>query len=164
MKKFLYFLSTLILVLWVQLASHYFIGSTGFSPNIIICAVLYFGLSRGPISGELMGFFWGLLMDAGSLGLMGLHALLYSGAGFMAGVLRRQLDEDKGWTQAIFTLGVTVLYVIFYFVLDRLFASGAHPMSWTMLGQPLVNAVAAPFVFGLMRAWTEAWSMVKREN
>jgi len=78
---------------------------------------------RGPLAGETIGFMWGLLVDASGLGLVGLHALLYAAAGYMAGMLRRQLDEDKIWTQAIFTVIVSVLYVVFYLILD----SGSSP-------------------------------------
>ena len=81
------------------------------SADVILVVVLYFGLSRGPMTGELLGFFWGLLTDASSLGLMGMHALLYSAAGYLAVMLRRQLDENKVWTQAIFTLADFACYI-----------------------------------------------------
>ena len=45
------------------------------------------------------------------LGLMGLHTLLYGMAGYTGGMVRRQLDETKAWTQAIFSLGVSLVYL-----------------------------------------------------
>ena len=42
------------------------------------------------LTGESVGFIWGLLIDASSLGLLGLHAVLYALAGYAAGMFRRQ--------------------------------------------------------------------------
>src|SRR4051812_27685568 len=105
MKRPIFYVLTLLGVLWIQMAGNYFTGPSGLSANPVLIVVLYFGLSRGPLAGELLGFLWGLLVDASSLGLLGQHAILYAGAGFFAGALRRQLDEKKAWTQAIFSLG-----------------------------------------------------------
>ena len=164
MKKTLYYVLTLVLVLWVQMAGDFFIGSTGISSNVVLIGVLFYGLSRGPLVGELMGFFWGLLIDASGLGLMGLHALLYASSGYLAGMLRRQLDQDKVWTQAIFTLMISILYVICYLILDRLFSLGPHPVSWAMAVQPLSNGVIAPLIFWLMQRWTQLWDYAPQEE
>src|SRR5437762_7111568 len=80
MKRTLFYLMTLLGVLWLQMAGNYFAGSSGFSVDAILIVVLYFGLSRGPLAGEMLGFAWGLLMDASGLGLIGLHAFLYAGS------------------------------------------------------------------------------------
>jgi rod shape-determining protein MreD len=164
MKTGIFYSLTVLLMLWVQMALNYFVGSSGFAADAVLVVVLYFGLSRGPLAGQMLGFIWGLLIDASGLGLMGLHPLLYAGAGFLAGMLRRQLDENKAWTQTIFTTGISVLYVILYFALDRLFSMGAHPIPWSMLGRPFVNGVLAPFFFWLMQRWSELWDMVPQEE
>jgi rod shape-determining protein MreD len=163
MRAIFYFLLTLVLVFWLQMFGNYFGGATGFSANAVLVVVIYFGLSRGPLAGELLGFTWGLMVDASTLGLLGLHAVLFAGAGFLSGMLRRQLDEDKAWTQTIFTLAVSFLYVFLYFILDRIFAIGAHPMSWSMLAEPLINALIAPLLFWLMQRWSLAWDMAREE-
>jgi len=164
MKKGIFYVITVILVLWIQMAINYFLGSSGFSMNVVLCAVLYFGLSRGPIVGESAGFAWGLLMDASSLGLLGLQAVLYAGAGFFAGILRRQLDENKAWTQTIFTLAISIVYVLLFFVLDRLFSAGPHPISWSLVTQPFINALTAPVIFWLLQRWSEFWDLVPLEE
>ena len=164
MKKALFYLVTVVGVLWIQMAGDYFVGASGFSANVVLGVVLYFGLSRGPMAGVVLGFFWGLLVDASSLGLMGLHALLYAAAGYWAGMLRRQLDEKKVWTQAIFSTGVSGVYVLFYFILDRLFSIGPHPVSGSMLAQPLINGAVAPLFFWLMLRWGQLWSMLPQER
>src|SRR5438128_2269023 len=81
MKRILYFVLTLWIFLWAQVVSNHYLGGTLFSVQWILLAVLHFGLIRGPWVGETMGFIWGLLVDASSLGLLGLHAMLYALAG-----------------------------------------------------------------------------------
>jgi rod shape-determining protein MreD len=164
MKTALYYLLTLIGVFWVQGAINNFVGTSGFSINVVLVAVLYFGLSRGPMVGELLGFFWGLLVDASSLGLMGLHALLFTSGGYCGGMLRRQLDENKAWTQMIFSFGVSLLYVLVYLLLERVFAVESRPPSWSIAAQPLINAAAAPFVFWVMQRWSQFWDMAPVEE
>ena len=164
MKKSIFYLLTVVGVLWIQMAGDYFSGGSGFSANVVLVVVLYFGLSRGPMTGEMLGLLWGLLVDAGSLGLIGLHALLYASAGYLAGMFRRQLDEKKGWTQAIFSTGVSGVYVVSYFVLDRLFSLGPHPVSWSMLAQPLSNGAVAPLLFWLMLRWGRLWDMLPQDR
>jgi rod shape-determining protein MreD len=164
MKKVTFYLLTLFLVVWAQMALNYYLGELGFSANVILIGVLFFGLSRGPLPGQLLGFLWGLLIDASTLGLMGQHALLYAAAGFLSGSLRRQLDENKAWTQCIFTLGMSVMYMLFYFILDRVFSQGPHPMSWSMLAQPILNSLLAPVLFWIMQGWSEVWSLTPRES
>jgi rod shape-determining protein MreD len=164
MKTTLYYLATLFLVLWIQMAGDYFLGATGFSVNVVLVIVLYFGLSRGPMAGQLFGLIGGLLVDASSLGLMGLHAMLYAGAGYLAGMFRRQLDERKAWTQTIFTIGVSVIYLLLFVVLDRVFSVSPHPLSWASLAQPMINGVIAPVLFLLMQEWGQLWNILPHEE
>ena len=164
MKKAIFYLLTTAGVLWIQMAGDYFVGASGFSANVVLVIVLYFGLSRGPMTGVVLGLIWGLLVDASGLGLIGLHALLFAASGYLAGMLRRQLDEKKIWTQAIFSTGVSGAFVLFYFVLDRLFSIGAHPFSVSMLAQPLINGAVAPLLFWLMLRWGQLWNMLPQER
>jgi rod shape-determining protein MreD len=163
-KSLLFYLTTLFLILWAQIGGNYFAGTAGMSVNVILMVVLYFGLTRGPIPGVFLGFVWGLLIDASSLGLIGLNALLYAAAGYFSGMLRRQLDEDKVWTQTIFSLAISILYVGLNFILERLFAPATHPFSGSVLAQPFINAVVAPVLFWLMQRWSQLWSYLPAEE
>src|SRR3989344_1279923 len=147
MKRSIFYSLTVVFVFLLQAGGNYFAGMSGFSANVVLVVVLYFGLSRGPMAGLLLGFLWGLMVDASSLGLLGLHALLYSAAGYFSGMLRRQLDEDKGWTQVIFSLMVSALYLAAYFVFEHLFSPSPRPLRWPMAAQPLINGAMAPPAF-----------------
>lgn len=164
MKKTLYFIVTLWIVLWIQVASNHFLGGTLFSAQWILIAVLHFGLSRGPWTGELLGFVWGLLMDASSMGLLGVHAILFALAGYTAGILRRQLDSTKISTQAIFSWMVTMVYFALYFIVQRFFAVDEGTFQWGFVTVPLMNALIAPVVFRTLEWWAEAWDMKVEER
>ena len=163
MPKVLFYFLTLWMVLWAQILSNYF-GEPVLSINVVLIAVLYVGLSRGPLAGEALGFLWGLLVDVSFFGLLGLNAFLYAAAGYLAGMLRRQLDETKMWTQALFSFAASAAYLFFAYVLDRLFSSGARSLSWGILAQPVGNALMAPLLFRAMRAWSNLWHLSPEEE
>jgi rod shape-determining protein MreD len=163
MKAPVFYLLTIFLVLWVQAAANLFAGSTGFSINTVLIAVLYFGLTRGAVSGAVLGFLWGLLFDASMLGLLGLHAFIFTTAGFFAGMLRRQLDEDKFWTQSIFTFAVSLFYICGYFIIDRIFSFGTHRFSWSIAVQPFINGLLAPLFFWGLTRWSQVWDMAPQD-
>ena len=164
MKRTLYYIVTLWIVIWGQVVSNHFLGGTLFSVQWILIAVLRFGLARGPWVGEWVGFTWGFLVDASSLGLLGIHAILYALAGYAAGMLRRQLDSSKMWTQAIFSWMVSTAYFALYWVLERFFSVNEGSFQWAFLTVPLINAVFAPLVFRALDRWSEAWDMQPVEN
>jgi rod shape-determining protein MreD len=164
MKKLLFGIVTLWAVLFLQSINNHLLGGSWFSMNCVLIVVLFFGLSRGPLAGETFGLFSGLLVDASSLGLMGMHTLLYTLAGYASGMLSRQLDETKVWTQTIFSFAVSFIYIVFYFGLTYLFSAAERPATWTAFTQPLLNALLAPLLFWLMRRWADAWGLFPVES
>jgi len=164
MKKALYFFFTVWILVWGQVVSDHFLGGTLFAVQWVLIAVLHFGLTRGPWSGECMGFTWGILIDASSLGLLGIHAILYSLAGYAAGMFRRQLDASKMWTQAIFSWMVSMIYFALYLVVERFFSVNEGTFQWAFLTVPVMNAVFAPLVFGALDFWMEVWDMTPVEH
>jgi rod shape-determining protein MreD len=163
-KKAVYYLLTLWIFLWGQVVSNHVLGGTLFSVQWILLAILHTGLARGPWTGELIGFIWGLLMDSSSLGLLGLHAMLGTLAGYAAGMFRRQLDSSKVWTQAIFSWMVSVVYFGLYGIVTKFFSLNEGPFQWALLTVPIANALAAPIVFRLLEIWTEAWGITPMEH
>jgi rod shape-determining protein MreD len=164
MKKFLYFFFTVWMMLWLQVISNHFLGGTLFSVQWILIAVLHYGLRNGPWTGETLGFIWGIFIDAASLGLLGIHAILYTLAGYSAGMFRRQLDASKIWTQAIFTWMVSMVYFALYMLVDRFFSMTEGTFQWAFLTVPIINAVAAPFIFRVLDQWAEVWDMEPIEH
>lgn len=163
MKRFFYFVLTMWAVLWAQVILNHYLGGSWFSVDFVLISTLYFGLARGPMTGQLVGVLLGLLVDAASLGMMGLHALLYAAAGYFSGLSRRQLDETKPWTQGIYTFLTSLVYVALYLSLDRLLGTELRPVSPRFFAQPLANAIAAPFLFWILERWTAAWDIRREE-
>jgi len=163
-KRFLFYVLTIWMILWLQILYNHYFGGSRFSVYLVLIVVLYFGLLRGPLVGQLLGFVWGLLTDASSLGLLGIHVFLYALAGYAAGMLRRQLDETKTVTQATFTFAVTIGYIGLYMALDHLFTSTERPVTWQLAMQPFVNALLAPAIFWFMRQWSDLWQLFPVES
>jgi rod shape-determining protein MreD len=164
MKRALYFIFTIWILLWAQVVSNHFLGGTLFAVQWILIAVLHFGLKRGPWTAEWMGFSWGILVDSSSLGLLGVHAILYTLAGYSAGMFRRQLDASKPWTQAIFTWMVTLVYFVLYLVVEKFFSLNEGAFQWACLTVPLINALFAPVVFFALDFWADVWDMKPIEH
>lgn len=157
MRTAFFYALTLLGGLWLQVIENHFLGESIFSVQFLIIAVIYEGLTHGPVVGPLVGFCWGMLSDAASLGLLGERALLFCAVGFIAGSLRRQLDDTKPWTQGIFALTASLGIVLGEMFIEHVFLhSQRSPRISTWL-QPLWNGLAAPLVFIALRAWDVAW-------
>lgn len=111
-----------------------------------------------------MGFMLGILVDASSLGLLGVHAILYSLAGYTAGIVRRQLDASKIWTQTLFTWMASVVYVTLYLVVEKFFSANEGSFQWAFVTVPVMNAIFAPVVFQALEYWSQVWDMEPVEH
>jgi rod shape-determining protein MreD len=160
MKYFLFYAITLLGGLWLQVIQNHFLGGSLFSVQFLVVAAIYWGLAHGPLSGSVIGFLWGLLSDAASLGLLGERALLFAAVGFSAGFFRRQLDDTKPWTQGIFTLFASLAVVIGELLIEHFFSGTAQrPVSLSVWLQPFWNALAAPLLFLAFQSWDMVWDV-----
>ena len=164
MKRFLFYVITLLAGLWLQLLLHHTLGENRIASQGLLVGVIYWGLSRGPIAGQLIGFFWGLLLDAASMGTLGMTAWLWTLAGFVSGTWRRELDETKIWTQSIFTFILSASLAILGILLERLWLPGNHSGVWARALEPFWNAAIAPVVFRVLWAWDTLWDMREVES
>src|SRR5688500_2390755 len=121
MKNAIFYIVTLWGLLWVQTATHHVAGGTLLGVPWTLSAVLFLGLTCGPWVGQLLGACLGLLLDASALSLFGLHALLFAVTGYAAGMLRRQVDGTKPWTQMILSGITAFIYGIVFTGLEHLF-------------------------------------------
>ena len=63
-------------------------------PDILLILVLFLGLYNGSLFGEIHGFFTGLLIDFLTVGPLGLYTLLFSILGFLAGLLKKNVNTS----------------------------------------------------------------------
>lgn len=163
MRPFIFYTLTLLISLWLQVLVNALTGGWPVGVNGLLILTLFFGLVRGPAAGQLLGLGWGLLIDASALGPMGLHGLLLAIAGYGAGIFRRQLDGTKSWTQTIFTGVISLLYGLAFTGLDHLLSRSPRSLTAAVALEPLVNALAAPLLFSLMRVWADLWRIEPAE-
>lgn len=83
---------TIIFVIVLQTTlSAYFGLPSGIRPDFILIMVIYFGVSRGPLEGEVIGFISGLLEDAFGGGGLGINALTKTIIGFLSGIIKKDV-------------------------------------------------------------------------
>lgn len=90
------------------------------SPDLVIILVIYLGYTRGHIAGMVAGFVSGLILDIVSGSFIGLSALSYTLAGFIAGFFSKQPEGGKKKMSMIgiifmCTLVAYVIFFLFYF-------------------------------------------------
>ena len=55
-----------------------------FYPNFILIYIVYIGLNKGSIKGELTGFFYGLIWDILSTDILGIRTLTFTISGYLS--------------------------------------------------------------------------------
>ena len=121
----------------------------GVAPNVILIALMFIGLSRGPVAGEVMGFMWGLAWDSMTVELFGSHTLVLTCIGYLAGRLSRMWDESKIVTQLALAGIVSIIYQATLMLVYQIFAPSQHlaSVNYIVLTQPFFNMAIAPLVF-----------------
>jgi len=95
------------------------ISKYNITPDIVIILVIYLGYIRGHIAGMVSGFLAGLILDLLSGSFIGLSALSYSLAGFIAGYFNRQTTGEsskKNSLIGIIFMCTLVAYSIFFVI------------------------------------------------
>ena len=157
-KKTFFYVSTFIIILCVQIMGSRVFAPFGITPNYLLILTIYFSLIRGPLIGEMLGFFWGLGADSITVELFGAQAFLLTVVGFLSGRMSRKLDESKPWALMIFVFCMSVLYFAGLYVLNRIFAVAGRNIGFAVLiFNPLLNALLAPFIYWITRQWVQLW-------
>lgn len=89
------------------------------TPDIVIILVIYLGYIRGHIAGMVSGFVSGLMLDLLSGSFIGLSALSYSLAGFIAGYFNRQFEGESSKRTSligIIFMCTLVAYTVFFLI------------------------------------------------
>ena len=130
-------------------------------PDFLLIFVIFFALRRGEFSGLWIGFFAGLLEDSNLLSfaqstntynsIIGVHAIIYTLAGFILGKLNRIVDKDSTIPIMFVVLCTTFLCRLFvWMIMGFLDESNA---SYSFFGPAIYTAILAPIWF-LLLGWT----------
>ena len=155
MKTIIYYILFYTLFCLLQFFFGQYINIYGIFPNCILIAVVYLGLSRGKLSGEVTGFFLGLTWDAFSTDVFGVRAVMFTIIGYSAGMMNKYFDKDQVLTQIIVVFFTNMIYWIgfslIYYIIPE--GSGSYkPFVITMQGSLKIalTVAIAPFVFYLL--------------
>lgn len=152
MIRILYYIIVFIGGVVLQFGLSQYAAPHGIFPNILLTSLIFIGLLRGPLAGELLGFSWGLAWDALSVETFGSHALLFTLMGYLSGRLSRQWDESKIITQMVITGLASLAFWAGKLIIFALFGSAAESGSVTALAgfQVLANMIISPIIFILV--------------
>jgi rod shape-determining protein MreD len=123
-------------------------------PDIALDILVFSAYMNGMMTGQLCGFFSGILLDFLSNAPLGLNLFIRTVTGAMSGLLNGAFLLDKVFLPAALCAGATVLKACLLFLLNRLFAGAipAYPLNTPALWVELaMNVVLAPLIFALMK-------------
>jgi rod shape-determining protein MreD len=128
------------------------INVDGILPNFILIATVYLGLSKGKMSAQLMGFFFGLTWDAFSTDVFGVRAIMLTIIGYCSGALSKDFDKDQVFAQVTLVFGACIVYWLGFSALYFIIPEGAgsyRPFVISLYGSLKigVTVIAAPLVF-----------------
>ena len=123
-------------------------------PDIALCILVYTAYVNGTMTGQLTGFFSGVLLDFLSAAPLGLNALVRTLIGGSTGFIKGTFYLDPFFLPMALCAGATILKAVVYYLLHLLFAGVIPSYSifgltfWIELG---MNTVLAPFLFALLK-------------
>jgi rod shape-determining protein MreD len=126
-------------------------------PDIALDILVFSAYLNGMMTGQISGFFSGLLLDFLSNAPLGLNLFVRTVIGALTGLLHETFFLDKIILPAALCAGATLLKAGLLLLLNFLFAgavpaySFSTPVLWVELA---MNTVLAPFIFALLKMFT----------
>jgi rod shape-determining protein MreD len=137
----------------LQVSAFSSISIAGAGPDLLVVTVVAVALLRGAVTGAVVGFAAGLIVDVTTLGTLGATALLLTVAGFWAGRYAETTGRNRAHAPLVATVAATVFVEIGSYALDALLGSPV-PARSVLLALPAAivwNGVLAYPVFSLVR-------------
>jgi rod shape-determining protein MreD len=140
LRGFILFVGAMFLQWWWS--SH--LAYWGSAPQFLLALTVLVAARRGPVPAMLIGFIWGLFSDTLRADLFGADALLYSLAGYAAGMVRRQIDLGEPEPLAATVFLLTWGYALLLGLLGHVFLKSFYWIGWVVfLTAPFMNALVA---------------------
>jgi len=123
-------------------------------PDFSLVILVYASYANGSMTGELSGFFGGILIDFLSAAPLGFNALIRTSLGAAAGLLKGTFFLDPVFLPMALCAGATAGKALLCFLLSVLLAGAVpaysltHPAFWVELS---INTLSAPFLFALLQ-------------
>jgi rod shape-determining protein MreD len=126
-------------------------------PDLALGIIVYSAYVNGTMTGQLSGFFSGIMLDFLSAAPLGLNALIRTVMGALAGLMKGTFFLDIFFLPMVLCAAATLMKALSLFLLHLLFAGAvpayplAAPVLWVELG---LNTLSAPLLFGLLRLFS----------
>jgi rod shape-determining protein MreD len=118
----------------------------GGAPDLLLVVVVALGLLRGSVSGAVLGFVGGLIVDLATLGTLGVSSLVLTLGGFWAGRYGETTGRGRRLAPVIAVGSITLLAGVFGYVLHYLLDEDVDAR------HALITALAPAFVMNLILA------------
>ncbi|MDR2394331.1 MAG: rod shape-determining protein MreD [Treponema sp.] len=123
-------------------------------PDLVLGIIVYMAYMHGTMTGQLTGFFSGLILDFLSAAPLGLNALIRTLIGASAGLLKGSFFLDSLFLPMALCTGATLLKALLLAGLHLLFTQGvpSYPLKEPTLWVELVgNSISAPLLFAFLK-------------
>ena len=123
-------------------------------PDLALCIMVYSAYVNGTMTGQISGFFSGLLLDFLSAAPLGLNCLIRTLIGALAGVFKGSFFLDIFFMPVILCALATIIKAAILFILNLIMGPVVPAYSltsyvfWVELG---INSLSAPLLFFLLK-------------
>ncbi|MDR3020550.1 MAG: rod shape-determining protein MreD [Treponema sp.] len=123
-------------------------------PDLALCILVFSAYVNGTMTGQLSGFFSGLLLDFLSAAPMGMNCLVRTLTGALAGLFKGALFLDFFFMPMLLCALATLFKAIVILILHLIFGSTIPAYSfisslfWIEMG---LNSLCAPLLFFILR-------------
>jgi rod shape-determining protein MreD len=123
-------------------------------PDIALVILVFSAYVNGAMTGQLSGFFSGLMLDFLSAAPLGLNMLVRTLTGALSGVLKGTFFMDPVLLPMALCAGATLLKASILFLLSFLFTGSIPSYTWSaplLWIETAFNALLSPFIFLLLK-------------
>lgn len=124
------------------------ISTYNISPDLVIIVLAYIGVKEGKIMGMIFGFFAGLLIDILGGTFIGLQALSYTLACFIAGFFKK--EDGKFLKNQYFLLVVFIISLVSNFVYYSIYFQGSNIQYLVVLMRYVVTSSTYTVIVSLI--------------
>ncbi len=125
----------------------------GVAPDLVLIIVVFTANKNGTMTGQLVGFFGGLVLDMMGLAPLGFHALIYTLIGALVGITRGKMFVDPIFLPVVLALAGQVLKAVFALPIAGVFALSSvhtHVFSTRFLVETAYTGLLGPVVFAIL--------------
>jgi len=147
----------IILAFVLQIILSGFLGSARVRPDLMIIVTAFFALFSDERFGTEAGFVSGILLDAFTIRLFGLNAMLFAFGGYIIGKNNNKFYKESPITHVIMTFSASFIILSLYYLVLCLRGSSTFidPVftglfSYSVLWGSLLNAFLAVWVFAFL--------------